>query len=167
MTTATFAPVNPAVVPNPQFSPYGLFGDLARSVAPVAGQVFGNQQFGGQWGGGLANLMPFGAQPGQYQQYQQYQQHPAAIALQQPSPYGFGPMFADAQAGVQQALVQQAIAQAQAQQQAQQQAQHAIVQQAIAQQAILRHLQHQSPYGYGGGLYANPGAQFPYQTAWN
>jgi len=167
MTTATFAPVNPAVVPNPQFSPYGLFGDLARSVTPVAGQVFGNQQFGGQWGGGLANLLPFGAQPGQYQQYQQ---HPAAI----------GPIFADAQAGVQQALVQQAIAQAQAQQQAQQaiaqaqaqqqaqqQAQHAIVQQAIAQQAILRHLQHQSPYGYGGGLYANPGAQFPYQTAWN
>jgi hypothetical protein len=106
MTTATYAPANQNVPANPQLAPYGFFGDLARTFMPAAGQaigsVFGNQQLGGQLGntlGGLAGLMPFGAQPGmpgQYQQPQQAAQVQAALAQavlaqqqQQLAPYGF------------------------------------------------------------------------------
>jgi outer membrane lipoprotein SlyB len=143
MTTATYAPTAPVVATNPQLSPYGLFGDLARTMAPVAGQalgsVFGNQQIGGQIGntlGSIASLLPFSVQPGvppvaaQYPQYQ-YPQHQAALA----------------QAAAQNAVAQQAAAQI------------AVAQQAAAQNAVARALQpipiqqaQLAPYGIVGDL---------------
>ena len=61
MSTAVQAPgISPTQLTHPQLSPLGFWGDLAGTVAPVAGQalgsVFGNAQLGSQIGNTVGNL---------------------------------------------------------------------------------------------------------------
>ena len=92
MTTATYAPTASAVTAAPQLAPYGFFGDLAKTFAPVAGQaiggIFGNSNVGGQIGnavGHLAGFLPFSAGP---MVPQTVVPHPALVQPQL-APYGF------------------------------------------------------------------------------
>jgi hypothetical protein len=140
MTTATFAPPNPALVAG-------------------AGQVLGNP-FGIQPG-----IPPIAAHYQPYQAALAQQQAPYGFGG---DPFGMGlapfqgahPQTQIQQAQIQQALVQQAIAQAQAQQHVQQLVAQAQIQQALAQQAMLRQLQPvTSPYAFPGAWYQ--------QNTWN
>ena len=146
MTTATYAPTAPISTTPPQLQPCGIGSELLRTLAPVAGQMFGglagHQPFGTQYGstfGSLASIVPFGA--------------PVVSPLGAPVP---SPQhLVQAQLAQQQAqpvqqqvlLQQQAIAQ-----------QHAIAhQQAIAHQhAVAQHLLAQQAFAQQLQLYAQP-----------